>query len=302
MSNLYDQIEVNINILHQRFGSEPNMMSRRNRKNNIITSSFYKVLYKLNIYQKLIDSGFIRGWFAEFQEYWNTILGGRPLLFHDFYFLYSSYRTKFAQVEVKHRADENDFLMSWQRPENIFLIFKEAYLDALSPFAYYPYRRYIKRGDQVLEYGCGSAPIVTSLINDSNKHLEFTLADLPQYTYHFAKWRLRQHGVNFIDLSPHLLPRFKNDFNLIFLTNVLEHLPKPLDTVRHLTENLKSNGYLIFDYILGDGAGLDTLESVNDRALVLDYLKENYLIVKGSLEYTKSMGSTIAQKVIKKIG
>lgn len=302
MRNLYDQLEVNIDTLHQRFDSDPKMMSRQNRTSNIITSSLYKLLYKLNIYQKLIDSGIIRGWFTEFQEYWNRVLGGRPLLFHDFFFLYSSYRTKFAQVEVKFQANENDFLMSWQRPENIFLIFKEAYLDALSPFAYYPYKRYMKKGDKVLEYGCGSAPIITSLINDNKKQFEFTLADIPQFTYHFTKWRLRQHGVNFIDMSPHLLPRFKNDFNLIFLTNVLEHLPRPLETVKHLTENLKSNGYLIFDYILGDGAGLDTLESVNDRPHVLDYIKEHYLIVKGSLEQNKSMGTTIAQKNFKKIG
>ena len=296
MSNLYDQLEVDINALHQRFNSQPDIMSHINHKGNIVIRIINKVLCKLKIYQKLVESGFIRRWFIEFHNYWREVLGGRPLQFHDFFYLYSWYRGKFSQVEVKYQSNEIDFIKSWQKPENIFLLFKLAYIDALSPFAHYQFRQFIKNDDKILEYGCGSAPIITSLINDNKVKHSFTIADIPQYTYHYAKWRLRQYGVNFIDLQPFSLPIFDRKFNIIFLNQVLEHLPKPLETIKYLTENLEQGGYLIFDYILGEGKGLDTRESINDRPQVLDYIKKHYLIKKGVLEYNKSMGATVARK------
>ena len=49
------------------------------------------------------------------------------------------------------------------------------------------------------------------------------------------------------------------------MITVMEHLPNPLETVEMITMSLKKEGVLIFDYILGDGDGHDTIEAVTQR-------------------------------------
>lgn len=249
--NLYDEVHINIEEAHRNFV--------RHRKRSFKKQSLYFtiLLMKFGLWERFIDSGFIRDWFEEFRDYWVNCLGCRPSKLHDFFWLHSHYRTKFQSVEVSEDADAQEFMEAWQRYENIYSIFAAVYKDALSPLSFYLYRRYIKNAKNVLEYGCGGAPISYSALKYGNfKNTKFTVADIRQFTYHFAKWRLMQCGkVSFTDIDPDVLPKFSNKFDVVFLMTVLEHLPNPLQVVKHIYQNMESRAYLIFDYIKSEGGG-----------------------------------------------
>lgn len=54
---------------------------------------------------------------------------------------------------------------------------------------------------------------------------------------------------------------------------------------------------LIFDYILGGAEGLDAKASMLEREVVLKLIKKNFKVKKGHLNFHKTMGLTIAQKI-----
>jgi len=97
--NLYDDVRIDIEEAHRSF-TKPNKPVFQKR-------SLYLtgLLIKLGLWKGLVESGFVRGWFDEFYYYWINNLGCRPLNLHDFFWLYSHYRTKFADVEVTEHAN-----------------------------------------------------------------------------------------------------------------------------------------------------------------------------------------------------
>jgi 2-polyprenyl-3-methyl-5-hydroxy-6-metoxy-1,4-benzoquinol methylase len=291
MANLYDDLIVDIEKEHERINEDRNYRS----KTEHYLGMFGLLLFVTGIYQKMVDSGLIRGWFTDFSEYWTRALGARPLKLHDFFYLYCDYRKKFQRVEVNENANETEFMGAWQRPENIYLTFGSVYQYALRPFSALPYLKYLPKGSRILEYGCGLAPITTSLIRWGKKY-DFSVADIRTFTFHYAKYRLKQHKVRFIDLVPYKNNSFEGQFDAVFLMAVLEHLPNPLEVLESLTNHIERGGYLIFNYILGSGHGLDNKEAVHQRKEVLDYIASNFKIVKGNLFPDKSMGLTVGCK------
>ncbi len=261
MADHFGNISVDIKKLHEQFNTQ-DQKTPKAKTLKLLPRFLYLASIKLGLFKKLVDSGFVRGWFKEFNQYWMQQLDGRPLNLHDFFFLYSWYRTKFQSVEVNENANENEFIASWQKPENIYLTFHSAYKIATAPFSFYPFKKYLPSNGAILEYGCGMAPVVTSLVYSGQTNYSLTIADIPQFTFHYAKWKLKHFDVKSIDIDPFALPELKDNYDTIFLQAVLEHLPNPLDVVKNLTAHLKKGGYLIFDYSLGDGHGLDTMESV----------------------------------------
>lgn len=296
MSNFYDNLQVDINSKHIEFNNDKNIGSKIKNKRNFLRSWLDKILFYFGIYKKLIDSGFYRSWFEEFNDYWTNCLGGRPLKLHDFFFLHSWYRMKYQNVGLKSDFTNIEFIQEWQRPENIYSIFGSVYRYALSPFQYFLFRKYLKRGCKILEYGSGVAPITSSLINDGKDSYNFTIADIKQFTFHYAKWRLRQFGVHFLDLSPEKLPEFSSKFDVIFINEVLEHLPNPLDVLSNLTNYLNDNGCLIFDYVISDATGMDTPQGLEQREKILKFIENNYSIEMGKINYHESMDRTVARK------
>ena len=191
-----------------------------------------------------------------------------------------------------------DFLYSWQCYENIYITFQSAYKYALHPFEFRKYEKYLKeiQSGKVLEYGCGAAPIVTSMIKNKQNQYDFTVADIRNFTYHYAKFRLKQHNVNFIDIVPNVNPQLDDDYSIIFLMTVLEHLPNSYEIIELLFSSLKKGAYLVFDYILSEGNGLDTMEGVKQRRSVLEYIERNSELVAGEIRYDTSMGTTVVRK------
>ncbi len=148
MSNMFDDIQIDIDAAHEQINN--NLIECSNIENYI--SIKHKILNEKK-YIKYVDAGLIRGWFEEYSEYWSRALLGRPLTFHTFFYLYSHYRTKFQAVEVKDQPNREEFLSAWQKYENIYLTFHNAYKIAANPYMYRKHKVYLnKKGVNVLEY------------------------------------------------------------------------------------------------------------------------------------------------------
>jgi hypothetical protein len=199
--NQYDDVRIDIEEAHGSFV--------RHNKRVFKKQSLYPtaLLVKLGLWKRLIDSSFIRDLFDEFRDYWINCLGCRPLNLHDFFWLYSHYRTKFQSVEVSADADAEEFMKAWQHYENIYLIFESVYKNALFPLSFFPYRKYIEPAEHIVKYGCGVASITYSALKCGNfKNTEFTIADIWSFTFHLAKWRLRPcRNVSFMEDKGYLI-------------------------------------------------------------------------------------------------
>jgi len=266
--------------------------------------AFLALLYKLGILQKLFYANICLAWFYDFKKFWVDCLGNRNIDVIDFHFLRNIYRAKFQEVSLDHSDEKNPekFLASWQSQGNIFYLFqsvwhysRKAYLDC------WLFVKYIKKNSYVLEYGCSIAPITQGLTKYfSYKNLKFTIADIPQISFLYARWKLAGRK----DVDSIIIDSAKRDnlpeekkYNAIFCLTVFEHLPNPLEVVESFFNHLEKDGVLIFDYIKGEATGLDSQQSMQEREGVLSFIQKNFKIIKGKNNFENSMGLTIVQKI-----
>ena len=243
-------------------------------------------------------------WFERFRLYWAAVLGGRPLWGpEDFYFLRNLWRIRFQSVHLPETNEPSVHLSAWQRSEVLHHLFHSVYkeslfhcLDLLRPL-----KPLQQRGGTVLEFGCGSAPLATTLVEffRPNRHFEIVLADIETIPFHFAAWKFAEFpNVRALPLLPEAnfrLP-FDEPLDAIFSMGVFEHLDNPLETVTHLHSLLKRGGLLVFDYVLTDGGGLDTPQGVRERDAVLDFVDKNFRVEQGTLIRTASIGPTVTRR------
>jgi SAM-dependent methyltransferase len=152
-----------------------------------------------------------------------------------------------------------------------------------------------------MEYGCGTAPITASYFEFYAPKVahRIILAEIETLAFHYGAYRFRRCS-NVIPIL--LLP--ENDFQLgleqpvdaIFCITVFEHLNQPMETIQRFYDNLAPGGLLFFDYIKGDGDGMDTIHGVREREAVLDYVATHFDVLEGTLEKENSMSLTIVRK------
>ena len=293
--NFYNRMEVNINALFDRSLEAPNFQHSAYWK-RLLNRFFTGALIKLGWYVRLVDAGIIRNWFVEFEKYWSNVLEGRPLYMHDFFFLLGIYRQRFQDVETPDSPNAEVFLDSWQNHDTLYMLFGAVRLYAYHPLGAHSFEKWIHHGDTILEYGCGIAPITHFLLKYSLKrNLKIDIADIRQINSHYAKYRFGR-AVNFLEIQPFHNCLVNNKYQVVFMITVMEHLPDPLETVKRITASLKSGGILVFDYILGDGDGQDTIEAVTQRGDVLDYIIKNYDLLDGKIQKNISMSKTVRRK------
>ena len=293
--NQYDRMAVDVNTLFERSFDYP-LVKPPSYFKRALNRYFAGGLIKCGLYERLLDAGIIRFWFKEFKHYWIEVLEGRPLYFHDFFYLLGVYRERYQDVETPDGANTEEFLNSWQNSDTLYMLFGAVRLYAQHPMSGFSTEKWINNGDSVLEYGCGIAPIAHFLLNYSLKRdLKITIADIRQINSHYAKFRLG-NLVRFLEIQPYQNPLEEQRYNTVLMITVMEHLPNPLETVEMITKSLKREGVFVFDYILGDGDGHDTIEAVTQRGHVLDYIKAKYEILEGRLLEDQSMGITVCRK------
>ena len=244
-------------------------------------------------------------WLRHFQDYW-VHLGGRPL-WHtsDFFFLRNFFRLRQPPLDESTIEGLDVHLATWQNPEFIYSLFHAVLQETFSSeLAILRLLRSMPPSfSSVLEFGCGSAIITSSILQHrcyKPKSTTFVIADLPTLTFHYATYKFRKCS-NVIPIT--LLP--KNNFQLItnkrfdvvFCCQVFEHLSDPMQTINTLYEVLNNDGLLYFDYIISEAKGLDTLQGLTYRNDVLDFITDKFVIEFGSIDKTKNIGLTVARKV-----
>ncbi len=268
---------------------------------NLLKMYYVGALKKSGILEKLVYSNLSIKWFKPFRKFWVEYLKNRPIDVIDFHFLRDSYRTKFQKVAHTDEQNAGEFVKKWQLFENISMLFhhvwrfaKSAYLD------FYPFLKYIPDNSYILEYGCGIAPVTEGFIKYCPyKNLKFTIADIKQINFFYARWKFAyKNYVNFITINPAIADNLPSGakYDVILCLTVFEHLANPFEIVKVLYEHLEKGGVLIFDYIKGDGEGLDTKKGVIDREKVLNFIEKKFKILKGKIDYSNTMGLTIAKK------
>ncbi len=248
------------------------------------------------------------GWFETFQEYWSSVLQGRPLLtVHDFYFLQNLYRVRFQQSRLAATTDAKIHLTAWQQPELIhqlmLFVARETVEHQLEVVRELLAARAADGALAYLEYGCGAAPVTVSLFEfcKPGPRLVVQLADIQTVTFHYAAWRFRRCS----NVRPVLLrednafqPELTEPLDAIVCLDVFEHLNRPLETVQRFHAGLKPGGRLLFNYVLsqGDRGAFDTVQGMAERNAVLDFVERNFTIGRGVLARGDSMGLTVARK------
>jgi len=183
--------------------------------------------------------------------------------------LWAVYLTKGFPNTIRFRR----YLDSFFKEASSSPLLKTAYAQAAFPYsvrlmlAFEEYSRVTKyletllalhkKGDtslktwSVLDYGCGVSDvgILLSLLG-----AQVTICDLDDQKLSFAGWRFQRRNldVKVIAITENTqIPDFgKRVYDLIVATEILEHVPNPLRSLRALTESLKPGG-LLFDSLGG---------------------------------------------------
>lgn len=243
---------------------------------------------KVGLHRRLVYANLKLDWFREFQEYWVEELGNRPIYPHDFYFLAGVYRQRlqtihFENLEDPTLASDDKHLKSWRDSRTIYYLFAHTLRLALSPLRIHPFIRFVPRRGRVAEFGCGAAPVIEALAR-RYRHLDLQLvgADIPHLLFHYARWKFRDDRfVTMIPIWPNDDTPLSGHYDTIFCLEVLEHLPRPVETLRHLHHALKAGGHLVFDYVRSEGTGLDSAAALRDRLPALEFILDHFDIVEG---------------------
>ena len=308
-TNEYDNVILNVEELihHQdseisNFNQTISIIDFKNRMKCLIKLCAIKSVVKIGLYKRLLVSNQITYWFDEFKCYWEKVLCLRPLWGpHDFFFLFGNYRKKFSDLEVNNKF-KDDHMKAWSDPRTIYLLFFNQWKLALNPLYVEPYISYIPKGGKILEYGCGAAPITTSM-SHNYRHLSIKCdcVDIPTIVFHFVRWKFRtKYDINVIKIHPMDEKPVKETYDTIFCLAVFEHLPKPLKIANYFINSLKLGGFLVFDYILSEGDGLDTYQGVNERLNVIKLFSEELEVVHGNLSNLSNIGTVICRKPFNK--
>jgi hypothetical protein len=260
------------------------------------------VLQKGPLMEFLVTSGFRRGWFNDFKDYWIKVLGGRPLTVFDLLMLVHDYRKKGQRTGTLSWADGAEHVGNWQSPEQIYFTFTLARKHALQPVIGRRFWKHLRRGSKVLEYGAALAPFYNCYRNYfQHKACRWTLADLRTFPFHYAKYRYRHDaGVVFHDILPEDFSaplREAGDFDAVIMTAVFEHLDDPLRVAEHVIDRIKPGGIMLFDYLESDGKGLDTPGALRDRRRCLERMAVRLEVLEGpALTSDDFLGTVICRK------
>ena len=105
--------------------------------------------------------------------------------------------------------------------------------------AFYPYL-----GKRVAEVGAGSGDFSTLLLSSGIEQLVCVEPSEEMYPLLYEKHSNETRAVFHKALFSGLLDRYKNHFDSVIYINVLEHVEKDIDELRHTHRSLKAGGYV----------------------------------------------------------
>jgi 2-polyprenyl-3-methyl-5-hydroxy-6-metoxy-1,4-benzoquinol methylase len=304
-SNGFDNLVVDVAELHRKWPVDRPAelgLDWKSPLERLYASPFLPLATRNLAWQVLRRVRLDLTWFERFRRYWGRVLGGRPLWgVEDFYFLRNIYRMRFQSATVPETQEHARHLEAWQRPEVLSHLFHSAYKESLQNELGVVRRlqQYSSRTPRtLLEFGCGSAPITTTLceFQPARSGAHFWISDIETVPFHYAAHKLAAfpnvHPMPLRAEADFRLP-ITEKFDAIFCMTVLEHLQEPLATIEHLAGLLAPGGLLLFDYVKSDATGLDTRAGLEQRPAVLAFVRERFRILEGQLNEAEGMGLTV---------
>ena len=294
MSNRFDQLEVDIDALHRKIDRQPRPTERQagpggGRLRSSADQFLVRLQQKLSLREAWIRNGLERGWFEDFSRYWSEQLGGRPLWsVLDFFLLAHDYRKRQQLEDTLEWREGAQHIRNWQRPGQVYSTFQQVERFAMNPLPFLPFWSTVRQvGARVLEYGCSAAPFYHAYRRFFRfRGQRWTLLDLPNYPFHYAKWLYREDPeVEFVTIDPETFENplgERGGFDAIVLTTVLEHVDDPVRVVQDLWGRLASGGILLFDFVRSEGTGLDHPVARDRREEALAWLEGQGSVVGAS--------------------
>ncbi|MBU1567478.1 MAG: methyltransferase type 12 [Proteobacteria bacterium] len=270
---------------------------------NCQTRLFFSGLKRLGLFDTMVMTGVLHGWFDAFSNYWTQCLGGRPITVTDFHLLSYDYRKRFHANSKKNWESSAQHVANYQTPDNLFLTFSFAAREAVNPIRNHQLLSLLRPGLKILEFGCSLAPMYGTWRQfSSHKKCYWVLADIASFPFHYARHKYaNDFEVNTCliteDLFDDPLKNVESKFDIIIIQEVFEHLHKPLHIAKYLCNRLNKNGLLFFDYVKSDAQGLDTLAGLEERSATLEFLYSTLTPVCGSWQSIQdSLGICIGRK------
>jgi 2-polyprenyl-3-methyl-5-hydroxy-6-metoxy-1,4-benzoquinol methylase len=302
--NFFDDLRINIAKSHETLAAHLPAISWTGRGLGAWNKLRYLAngaLQKCSLQEVLVTAGLRRAWFDEFHDYWSNVLSGRPLKVMDFFMLAHDYRKRQQHTKELNWSSAEQHVQNWQAPSEIYSTFAFVRNDALRPVIAPKLWSRLKAGAAVLEYGCSLAPFY-SCYRKFYSHLDcrWTLADIANFPFHYAKYRYRRDpNVDFRTIGP---DSFRDPlgttrkYDVIILTTVLEHLDDPVFVADYLTQRLQRGGYMVFDYVISQGKGLDTPQALKMRSECLSRILEQFDIVEGTVNIDQDVPVVVARR------
>jgi SAM-dependent methyltransferase len=279
-------------------------VSRSSVRKSRLRTTLRRAAYRLEptrVREAFVNAGIRRQWLLEFQDYWDNVIGGRPLTVMDFHNLRFAYRLR-SQEQPLRWATAEDALANWQAPKRLYGTLNSVYQAALQPAREGRLlSRLLQPGWRMLEYGCGIAPMYTTWRRFlSHVPTQWVLADIPGFSFHYARHIFAADAEADFALINDLadpLQSVEGPFDLVIMQTVFEHLDHPRRICEYLLARLKPGGLFWFDYINTDPTGLNTPAGSAERLTTLQYLDEHVSIIHGNFEVSdRSLTTAIGRK------
>lgn len=185
---------------------------------------------------------------------------------------YQNKRSQTAKLWHKKKRSTINQIHSFYQ-ETDYFVYRQVYFNHRKSFWDIALALFLKKEGNFCEYGGGVGPVTRWCLKKFPRW-HYQVVDLNCPVLNFSRWRFHHHpNVTFGEVKANKLP-LRQNYGVIVCKQVLEHVPNPLEVVKHLVKHLQSGGWLFLDYVNDPGAENLTTSS-SQREAVLKFLHKN---------------------------
>lgn len=130
---------------------------------------------------------------------------------------------------------------------------------------------------KILDYGCGAGNMGMMFA-----HTGFSVdfSEVEGVITDFLKWRVSKHFLRSRILT-HEQDLGENQYDLVIMQNVIEHLDNPLEVLQKVIRSIKVGGYF-FMTCYTTGKGLDVVNAETLNKVLMPLILNNFIEIEGA--------------------